>query len=580
MLSPIIERELRIALRQRGARKSRFRAAATGSGVVAFYLLMVWLGGHRSIGRNLHEWLFYIGLYLAIGPPFSISGGLFSEERRNQTLELLYLTGMNSAELFIGKLLGAALAASCDLLALSPLLAVPFLCGGVSLDLFLATIACLPVVFLFILSVGTFASAACKDDGTAQILMAIIIAVMSLSLPIPYNLGMGLYGQHPFSAQWLCLSPAYGPYLVWAKLGAGTAHNFWVATVVSLGWSLVFLGMAAVVLKRNWRRDLERSTFGVAPGPWQMLVQGTPDWRLALRHRLLGRNAFQWLAQRDRRAVVMAWGLIAGLTLTWLCGWATWPRAWPSSANFFTCALIFGLATNWIELHAAAQRIGGDRRDGALELLLTTPLRAEEIVDGQVAGLKAQFRPVRWTIFGLCIVMLWAGLTIRPWTTSALVSYFLIWISLLAFCTNSFTYSITKVMWIALNSGRPVFSVFASFGRPWIWLCWLLNLRNFIYSFGRGASKFPSGSYTELFLIILWSGLFGVYLLARRIGAAKADPFRKRLIGEMHSIASDPVPDPKDPRFKKWNVNTRFYPKLTYNFPELPRPFPRETNFG
>jgi hypothetical protein len=41
------------------------------------------------------------------------------------------------------------LIASSDLLALAPLLAAPFLMGGISLDLYLATIVCLPAVLLF-----------------------------------------------------------------------------------------------------------------------------------------------------------------------------------------------------------------------------------------------------------------------------------------------------------------------------------------------------------------------------------------------------------------------------------------------
>jgi hypothetical protein len=38
---------------------------------------------------------------------------------------------------------------------------------------------------------------------------------------------------------------------------------------------------------------------------------------------------------------------------------------------------------------------------------------------------------------------------------------------------------------------------------------------------------------------------------------------RDRLIAEMRSIAREPVPDPHDPRFKKWNFNDRL-PRSAY----------------
>ncbi len=550
-----------------------------GSGLVSFFLLTGMITGDRSTGRTLHEWLFYLGLYFSIVPALGISAGLFSGERRNQTLELLYLAGINSGELFIGKLLGGALIASGDLLALSPLFAIPFLSGGISLDLFLATIVCFPILLFFILAVGTLGSAVCTDEGAAQCLTVILITFLSLALLIPYSLGLGLYGRPPFSTSWLCLSPAYPPYLVWAKFATAAPAVFWTATVATAGWTLVFLILAAIMLKRNWRKDMERSRCPDAPGIWRSLAQGTPVWRSRLRNRVLESNPFQWLAEQDRRPVVLAWGLIAGLLFFWLGGWAAWPLAWPSCANFYATALVLLVATGWIRHYTAARRIGEDRRDGALELLLTTPLAAKEIVDGQLAALRAQFRPIHWSLLALCAAMMGAGFFVRAWTAPALVSYLLIWLFILAACLLETRRAATKVMWIALNSGRPVYSVFASYGKPWSWFWLVFNLKNILRSFGRGSGNFPSGSRVELSLIILVIVLSSAFYLARRVGT-NSDEIRKRLIDEMSSIASDPAPDPKDPRFKKWNTDERFQPRLSYNFPRLPHPFPRETKFG
>ena len=134
-LAPLVRRELRIALRRRQLPKERFYVAASGAALVTLYLLLGLLDGSSSVGRKLHEWLFYIGLFLAVVRPTQATVGIFSEERRNQTLGLLHLTGMTSLELFVSKLLGGLLVASAGLLAIVPFLAVPFLSGGVSFQL-------------------------------------------------------------------------------------------------------------------------------------------------------------------------------------------------------------------------------------------------------------------------------------------------------------------------------------------------------------------------------------------------------------------------------------------------------------
>ena len=147
-LTPVLERELRAALHQRDARKSRSRVARIGVIGVSLFVLFGALTGTAAWGGTLHFYLFLAGLCLAVGPAIQISAGLFAEERRQRTLELLYLTGMGSVELFVGKLLGGALVSSCELMALAPFVAVPFLSGGLSFDLFTATLACLPTVFV------------------------------------------------------------------------------------------------------------------------------------------------------------------------------------------------------------------------------------------------------------------------------------------------------------------------------------------------------------------------------------------------------------------------------------------------
>jgi hypothetical protein len=559
---PVIERELRSALHRHKGTRSRFRVAIIGVTIVVFFLFISLASQSVGLGRTLHQWFFYWGLYLAIAPPARISIGLFSEERRNQTLELLYLTGMTSGELFIGKLLGGALIASSDLLALAPLLAAPFFAGGISLDLYLATIACLPALLLFCIAVGALASVLFKDDGAAFVFMVLFLACVSLAVPIPYYLGEVLSGTAPFSANWLCLSPAYAPYLVTVNFGASGPLRFWMAMLGILAWSGLCLAFACFFLSRNWRNEVRGAVREGWRGTFDAWVHGPDSWRADLRNNLLPTNPFQWLVQQDRRPVLLCYCTIGLICLLWLIGWRAWPQAWPSNANFFITAMVLIIIVNWLTLFAAARRIGTDRRDGILELLLTTPLSPQEMVDGEVRGLEAQFKPHQIIVLSLLIVMMAGGFMIRSWNARAAITYFLIWCVLCVWCLKNPRGRILQVMWAALNSGRPVYSAFKWRGNKWSWLWMFYNLRILANrGFGGGAAVgFPSGSIPEFtFVCVIGIPACAFYYLGRTIKAESQNDMRRRLIVDMRLIATEPLPDPNDPSMKNWDGTHRLH---------------------
>jgi ABC-type Na+ efflux pump permease subunit len=529
--------------------------------VVSGFMLVGSLFGLRSWGGTLHFVLLIWALSAVIQPALRISVGLFSEERRNRTLELLFLTGMNSGELFMGKLLGAVLVASNDVLALVPLLAVPFLGGGVSFDLFVATIACLPALLFFLVTVGVLASVMCKDDSAALVFAGSLVGIIALALPIPYNIGQFLTGLRPFASSWLCLSPAFGPYLVWKGSGGFDAGEFWASTGVTVVWSILCLGLAAVALKRNWRRDVE----GIVLSGWRArlepILRGSESWRLELRNRVLDENPFQWLVLRDRRSVMLSWLAIGCIGFLWLLGWLAWPRLWLSPVNLYSTAFLLLVTTATLRDYAAARRLGEDRRDGALELLLTTSLTPEQIIDGQVHGSRIQFRPIRFGLLVLFTLFVVAGLLARHWNIAAVAVYLSIWVFFYLICFRRTQQSVIKSAWIALNSGRPALTITGATKKNPFSLFWILyNMRNITGGAGGGLSRFPSGSVVECCLVIGAAVVIAIlWPISRLRRPVYFDELRERFINEMRSIAQEPVPDPKDSRFKEWkDMDQRF----------------------
>jgi hypothetical protein len=226
----------------------------------------------------------------------------------------------------------------------------------------------------------------------------------------------------------------------------------------------------------------------------------------------------------------------------------------------------------------AAQEIGLARRDGAYELLLTTPLNPSDIVWGVLEALRWHFQALANVVLFLNALMMLGGLWVRPWNSTALVVYFLIWLVLLTWTwrLGRRWSRVLPVMWASLNCGRPARAVYALWrtsgfhGWSWIWI--LFNLSNL----GRSFRGFPTGSLRELVFISVL-GLIGLIWLASQSlklsvhvrdfrweprtmvwieGAAGI--CETRLTREFREIVREPLPDPNDRRFKKWDVRERF----------------------
>src|SRR5438093_8093606 len=242
---PIIERELRLALRKQRPVRRRLRMAAACAGGTVLFLLMAQVTGNGQASRELHQIFCLVGLYTVLRAP-QLAAGLFARERRDQTLGLLFISGLSAGEVFLSKVLSAAAMAFTDLLAIFPMLALPFLMGGVSFDLFLATIFCLPSLLLFALSVALLASVLSDDDGAA-VLLAAWIGLAICALPPVVSLANGYFSGTPASPWGLRLSPAYGAWLVLSRFSSATAIEFWRSFAATAGWSGLCLTAAALL---------------------------------------------------------------------------------------------------------------------------------------------------------------------------------------------------------------------------------------------------------------------------------------------------------------------------------------------
>src|SRR5436309_15203095 len=127
---PVINREMRASARH------SFTYYLRTLGAAALLLTSLFFGLNHGFEPNLGGELFaalHLTLFIAIWILVPLlTADCLSRERREGTLGLLFLTPLSSRGVVIGKSLIHALRAATMLLATLPILALPFLIGGVS----------------------------------------------------------------------------------------------------------------------------------------------------------------------------------------------------------------------------------------------------------------------------------------------------------------------------------------------------------------------------------------------------------------------------------------------------------------
>lgn len=556
-IPPIVERELRVAMRKVDVRSRRWKISLICCIVSAILLLAGWAGGENFI-RGAHPILFLSAIYFSVISTFALAGAMFVQERQEQTLGFLFLAGMTMPEIFLTKIAGTFLIAITTTLSFIPFMSIPFLAGGVSFDVFWATVWCLPNLVILALALCTFASVLCKEESAAASIAQIIAAVLCLFTPALHWLG-AMSGVK-MSDAWLIISPAYGPWLIVENFNSASASQFWWNTLLTLAWSISFFIAAAIILRHTWRIQ----TTSADNTLWQKIIPRwltrSEQWKQQ-RAALLDQNPFTWLASHDRHPERLAWTMLAGTAGIWILGWCLIGDAWINVPNFFITATIVNIELTGVVLFAAAKRLGEDRRSGALELLLVTPITPLQIVKGQIEALRHQFRAISLTTAALSLGLALFGLTLRPWNWRALIVYALIWALLIWFALRLSHRNSLRATYAALVSGRPGFAVWkcTTGGNIWSWWWVYFNVKN-LFSHVHG---FPSGDWFELCIvglgIILWA-LSKFFYRHDPTMSPYSEPNLKNhaIVHDFRRIAQSAIPTPDDKRFKNWRPTSRF----------------------
>lgn len=382
---PIVDREFRVAARR--PRTHRIRVASALAAIfLAASVLALQHFGQGAFGTPIGVVLFTV--FLSLSVVFTAVAGAFltadciSEEKREGTLGLLFLTDLAGYDVVLGKLLVHSLQAAYALLAGFPVISTCFLLGGVTGTTFWKLMLLLVNSLGLSLSIGVFVSSVSRDALRSISLTLILLVAVFIGLPaLDAWLETVFTGMDPVFS-WV------SPFLAVAGILDGSQRHYWPCMAGVAVLSTVLLTVASLVTPRTWQQGATRGARNW-PGA---------TWRQQWSRRRRNSDPLAWLPNRDQSVTWMMAGALLlvippYLYLVWE-RFNTTPGAGMGTFNAVGSESVFVflllLAKFWVAT-IAIRYLVDSRKTGAFELLLVTPARPKAIVHGHWRALLRRF---------------------------------------------------------------------------------------------------------------------------------------------------------------------------------------------
>lgn len=447
---PIVERELRVTARRRGTYWWRSGMALLVLLASAWILLLSRDQPPNEIGPILFYVLSGGALAVCIFSGTIATADCLSEEKREGTLGLLFLTDLKGYDVVLGKLVANSLGSFYGLLAIVPMLGLPLLMGGVAPGEFGRVASVLLDTLMFSLTAGMLCSAISRSARKALGGTILIILLFTAGVPA---LGAWL--------EWVLEAPTlHTPFLITSPVFCYTAavatrwkaggDGFYASLAVLHGLSWLFFVLSSIITPRSWRDKSVRAR----ENPLWRAAGDAPE-RRTFRTHLLDRNPFYWLAARSRFGPAFVWSAFATLAVLWFWGAYKFKNDWFSEGIYVATALVANTVLKLWVAGEACRPLSEERRNGSLELLLTTRLSIRQILEGHRLAILRQFLWVVVLLVVLEILMLASGARMIGRNTSETETWVTIWSLGLVLLLADLVALFWVGMWMGLAARNP-----------------------------------------------------------------------------------------------------------------------------
>ena len=452
---PIVNRELRVASRRRGTYWSRALTACAAILAGSVVYMMVYQDPPHDQAGTLFDVISVGAFIYCLLAGVRSTADCLSEEKREGTLGLLFLTDLKGYDVVGGKLVATSLNSFYGLTAIFPVLAIPLLMGGVTNGEFWRRSLVLANTFFFSLALGMFFSSITKSPRKAMAGTFLSLLFLTVGLIWLIDWAPNLIRNHDLRHAGTLLNPCYSFALSSDARFKVAAHDFKVSAGIIHGLAWLLLALASIIVPRSWQDHPLGATGGQWRALWHRWSFGDAASRLAFRRRLLDRNAFFWLAGRARLKPLHVWAALAFIACLWIWGALENGRDWTVGVCYFVTGIVLNTTLKLWIASEAGRRLGEDRKIGALELILSTPLTVRDILRGQMLALRRQFLGPLLAVILVETVFLLAAVRGGRSDDGSLAADVALWLAgLLMLVADMLALSLVA-MWVGLTARNP-----------------------------------------------------------------------------------------------------------------------------
>ena len=167
-LLPIVARELRVRSRGSSAYWTRLAGGVLALAVGGILITTNELGAGGSAGRNLFYILAWLAFFFCLFEGARAASDSLSQEKREGTMGLLFLTDLSGLDVVLGKMAAISLNLFYALIGMLPVLAMSMVMGGVTGTQFWQTSLALCNTLFFAVSCGMLISSISWSERNAM----------------------------------------------------------------------------------------------------------------------------------------------------------------------------------------------------------------------------------------------------------------------------------------------------------------------------------------------------------------------------------------------------------------------------
>lgn len=501
---PVLGRELRVTARSRRMYWGRFAAGSLAIGLVAWcWMVMTPHGNSAQRAEQIFGVLATLAFIYALLLGGYVTADTISEEKREGTLGLLFLTNLKSRDIVVGKSAAGSLRAFYTLMATFPVLTIPILLGGITGGMIFRMALVLVNTLFFALCLGLLVSACSHHDRKSQTGAFVLILLFTLGLP--GLLQVLRYGARlKFGDVWFGISPVVAFVNAFDQTFLKNKSLFWAALGIphAIGWCAYLA--ATVIVRRVWQDNPAGERMAGWRERWKRWARGSREKRAAYRRRLLGITPYFWLAARDRLKPYYVAMFLGACAVCWVLLSLKNRQDMLEKEAFFASALILHLSLKlWVATEAGRQ-VYEDRRNSGLELTLSTPLRVQDILEGQFLALLRQFG---WA-FGVVLLFDLTGMILgaRQQVYGAESEWILSWVAVMIVLLADAGTIAAVGMWLGLTARRSSRAVVQTLGfvlcLPWLILFALITFLAVARFSRMDSMNFFIGSYFVVSVLV------------------------------------------------------------------------------